>query len=147
MTSNGIRAAQLFCQIESMTSFEPFTWLFIRPPWSINGACCKECVFVYMKNYLQDVRIVKIYQRERKRNQMSSTPRNVKKIGNLTFLFYFSLTIKIQRMFMFVWPKLCCCWMMKRKCPNPMCSLTMLVSLALGLLRSCYGRNSTKIVW
>lgn len=54
VTSNGIRAAQLFCQIESMTSFEPFTWLFIRPPWSINGACCKECVFVYMKNYLQD---------------------------------------------------------------------------------------------
>lgn len=61
VTSNGIRAAQLFCQIESMTSFEPFTWLFIRPPWSINGACCKECVFVYMKNYLQDVRCSKIY--------------------------------------------------------------------------------------
>ncbi|XP_062599123.1 cyclin-F-like isoform X1 [Saccostrea cucullata] len=54
VTSNGIKAAELFCQIESMTPFEPFTWLFIRPPWSINGACCKECVFTYMKNYLQE---------------------------------------------------------------------------------------------
>ena len=53
---NGVKAAEMFCMIESLTqNVAPFTWLFIRPPWSLNGACCKECVFTYMKNYLKKV--------------------------------------------------------------------------------------------
>ena len=53
---NGVKAAEMFCMIESLTqNTAPFTWLFIRPPWSLNGACCKECVFTYMKNYLKKV--------------------------------------------------------------------------------------------
>ncbi|KAK3089144.1 hypothetical protein FSP39_001220 [Pinctada imbricata] len=55
VTSNGVKAAEMFCRIESMTvATDPFTWLFIRPPWSNSGACCKECVFTYMKNYLNE---------------------------------------------------------------------------------------------
>ncbi|ESO84228.1 hypothetical protein LOTGIDRAFT_108005 [Lottia gigantea] len=44
---NGTKAAKYFSQIEKMNNnkIEPFTWLFIRPPWSISGACCKERVF------------------------------------------------------------------------------------------------------
>ena len=53
---NGLKAAEMFCRIESLTpSTDPFTWLFIRPPWSLNGACCKECVFNYMKDYVKKV--------------------------------------------------------------------------------------------
>ncbi|XP_069123772.1 cyclin-F-like isoform X2 [Argopecten irradians] len=54
VTSNGEKAADMFCKIESLTpGTEPFSWLFIRPPWSLNGACCKETVFTHMKKYLE----------------------------------------------------------------------------------------------
>ncbi|XP_050393058.2 cyclin-F isoform X1 [Patella vulgata] len=50
ITINGTTAAQLFSEIETMNlKIEPFTWLFIRPPWSPSGACCKEQVFTCMK--------------------------------------------------------------------------------------------------
>lgn len=52
VSRNGVKAAEMFCRIESLTpNTDPFSWLFIRPPWSLNGACCKECVFNYMKDY------------------------------------------------------------------------------------------------
>ncbi|XP_067671880.1 cyclin-F-like [Haliotis asinina] len=52
--SNGNRAAELFCKTEALTpNTVPFTWLFIRPPWSVSGACCKEGVFQFMKKYLE----------------------------------------------------------------------------------------------
>lgn len=61
VTSNGIQAAEMFCRIENlMGNTEPFTWLFIRPPWSANGACCKECVFNYMKEYLEQVCMISL---------------------------------------------------------------------------------------
>ncbi|XP_013409126.1 cyclin-F [Lingula anatina] len=51
ITSNGEQAAAMFCQVESLTpEISPFTWLFIRPPWSTAGACCKEYVFKNMKS-------------------------------------------------------------------------------------------------
>lgn len=54
VSRNGTKAAEMFCRVESLTpNTDPFTWLFIRPPWSLNGACCKECVFNYMKDYLK----------------------------------------------------------------------------------------------
>ncbi|XP_064617848.1 cyclin-F-like isoform X2 [Liolophura sinensis] len=54
ITSNGEKAAQMFCKVESLLpQMSPFTWLFIRPPWSLSGACCKECVFTYMKAHLE----------------------------------------------------------------------------------------------
>ncbi|XP_064644343.1 cyclin-F-like [Lineus longissimus] len=54
ITSNGETAAAMFCQAETLTpSTAPFTWLFIRPPWSNTGACCKECVFKNMLQYVK----------------------------------------------------------------------------------------------
>ncbi|XP_074649084.1 cyclin-F-like [Tubulanus polymorphus] len=53
--ANGIQAARLFCHAESLTAnIDAFTWLFIRPPWSNTGACCKECVFKNMVNYVHE---------------------------------------------------------------------------------------------
>jgi len=52
--SNGAIAAEKFCAVEShgrLAHITPFTWLFIRPPWAFNGACCKECVFQKMAAY------------------------------------------------------------------------------------------------
>ena len=53
ITSNGEKAAEMFCKVETlMPHIMPFTWLFIRPPWATTGACCKECVFNNMKAYI-----------------------------------------------------------------------------------------------
>ncbi|OWF42166.1 cyclin-F-like isoform X2 [Mizuhopecten yessoensis] len=55
VTSNGEKAAHMFCKMEGLTpGTDPFSWLFIRPPWSRNGACCKEYVFTHMKKYLEE---------------------------------------------------------------------------------------------
>ena len=57
ITANGERAAQMFCRVECLTpKTTPFTWLFMRPPWAIAGACCKECVFTNMKAIALEVR-------------------------------------------------------------------------------------------
>ncbi|KAI0214735.1 Cyclin-F [Lamellibrachia satsuma] len=54
ITVNGEKAAEMFCQVECLTPHTaPFTWLFIRPPWASSGACCKECVFTNIKQYVQ----------------------------------------------------------------------------------------------
>jgi len=56
VTVNGVRAAEMFCKVESCTPYtSSFTWLFIRPPWALAGACCKECVFDNMKHYVATV--------------------------------------------------------------------------------------------
>ena len=52
ITVNSEQAAEKLCRVESLTPHvPPFVWLFIRPPWSSKGACCKECVFKNMKQY------------------------------------------------------------------------------------------------
>ncbi|PVD38359.1 hypothetical protein C0Q70_00973 [Pomacea canaliculata] len=49
---SGRLAAEYFCKVEEISgSIAPFTWLFIRPPWSASGACCKACVFETMKTH------------------------------------------------------------------------------------------------
>ncbi|KAL5019100.1 hypothetical protein ScPMuIL_004822 [Solemya velum] len=51
---SGKIAAEYFCKIEELPlAAQPFTWLFIRPPWSVSGACCKEFVFNSMKDHFQ----------------------------------------------------------------------------------------------
>ncbi|KAL5019099.1 hypothetical protein ScPMuIL_004821 [Solemya velum] len=51
---SGKIAAEFFCKIEELSlAAQPFTWLFIRPPWSVSGACCKEFVFNSMKDHFQ----------------------------------------------------------------------------------------------
>lgn len=57
ITSNGERAAAMFCRVECCTDVAtaPFCWLFIRPPWASAGACCKECVFNNMKAFVVEV--------------------------------------------------------------------------------------------
>lgn len=42
----GRLAAKFFCQAESLSCNGcPFTWFFIRPPWSPSGTCCKASVY------------------------------------------------------------------------------------------------------
>ncbi|XP_026071385.1 cyclin-F-like [Carassius auratus] len=43
----GRMASRYFSLAESLRSplADPFTWLFIRPPWSMSGGCCKAVVY------------------------------------------------------------------------------------------------------
>ncbi|OBS64350.1 hypothetical protein A6R68_07105 [Neotoma lepida] len=42
---NGLKASRFFSMAEKLnTGSEPFIWLFIRPPWSASGSCCKAVV-------------------------------------------------------------------------------------------------------
>jgi len=58
---NGDKAAEMFCKVEELIyasgtrSSAPFTWLFMRPPWAMSGACCKEWVFTMMNVYASEV--------------------------------------------------------------------------------------------
>lgn len=50
IAESGRQAAHYFSRAEELSpTVLPFTWLFIRPPWSVSGACCKACVFEAMK--------------------------------------------------------------------------------------------------
>uniref|UniRef100_A0A8C5R6W0 Cyclin-F n=1 Tax=Leptobrachium leishanense TaxID=445787 RepID=A0A8C5R6W0_9ANUR len=47
---NGLNASRFFSLTEHMnTGADPFIWLFIRPPWSSTGSCCKAVVFDSLK--------------------------------------------------------------------------------------------------
>ncbi|KAM4632252.1 cyclin-F isoform 2-T2 [Discoglossus pictus] len=47
---NGLRASYFFGLTERLNSgADPFVWLFIRPPWSATGSCCKAVVFDSLK--------------------------------------------------------------------------------------------------
>ncbi|XP_004706222.1 cyclin-F [Echinops telfairi] len=42
---NGLKASRFFSLAERLNSgAAPFIWLFIRPPWSASGSCCKAVV-------------------------------------------------------------------------------------------------------
>ncbi|XP_051904885.1 cyclin-F [Hippocampus zosterae] len=47
----GRKASHFFSLAESLRSpaADPFSWLFIRPPWSPTGSCCKAVVFEHLK--------------------------------------------------------------------------------------------------
>ncbi|XP_062874858.1 cyclin-F isoform X2 [Trichomycterus rosablanca] len=47
----GSMAARYFSLAESLRSplADPFVWLFIRPPWSPSGSCCKAVVYEHLK--------------------------------------------------------------------------------------------------
>uniref|UniRef100_A0A8C7YDC1 Cyclin-F n=1 Tax=Oryzias sinensis TaxID=183150 RepID=A0A8C7YDC1_9TELE len=76
----GQKASHFFSLAESVRSpkADPFTWVFIRPPWSPTGSCCKAVVFDHLKaecdtnmvgaaavldpgRYLQSVRTLRDY--------------------------------------------------------------------------------------
>ncbi|XP_018089531.1 cyclin-F isoform X1 [Xenopus laevis] len=43
---NGLKASRFFSLTERLNAgADPFVWLFIRPPWSSSGSCCKAVVF------------------------------------------------------------------------------------------------------
>ncbi|XP_062999029.1 cyclin-F [Elgaria multicarinata webbii] len=47
---NGLKASRFFSLTERLnTCAAPFVWLFIRPPWSLSGSCCKAVVFESLK--------------------------------------------------------------------------------------------------
>lgn len=48
----GRKASHFFSLAESLrpSTADPFVWLFIRPPWSPTGSCCKAVVFDHLKN-------------------------------------------------------------------------------------------------
>lgn len=42
---NGLKASRYFSLAERLNvGAAPFIWLFIRPPWSVSGSCCKAVV-------------------------------------------------------------------------------------------------------
>ncbi|XP_029996899.1 cyclin-F [Sphaeramia orbicularis] len=47
----GRKASHFFSLAESLRSpmTDPFIWVFIRPPWSPTGSCCKAVVFDHLK--------------------------------------------------------------------------------------------------
>ncbi|KAL7849923.1 hypothetical protein SRHO_G00192720 [Serrasalmus rhombeus] len=47
----GRMAARFFSLAESLRSpmADPFIWVFIRPPWSLSGSCCKAVVYDHLK--------------------------------------------------------------------------------------------------
>uniref|UniRef100_UPI00398E51F3 cyclin-F isoform X2 n=1 Tax=Pristiophorus japonicus TaxID=55135 RepID=UPI00398E51F3 len=51
---NGLKASHFFSLAESLNvGANPFVWLFIRPPWSLTGSCCKAVVYDSLKNECQ----------------------------------------------------------------------------------------------
>ncbi|XP_072205469.1 cyclin-F [Excalfactoria chinensis] len=47
---NGLKASHFFSLAERLNvCAAPFIWLFIRPPWSLTGSCCKAVVFESLK--------------------------------------------------------------------------------------------------
>ncbi|XP_051878514.1 cyclin-F isoform X2 [Pristis pectinata] len=51
---NGLKASHFFSLAESLNvDASPFVWLFIRPPWSLTGSCCKAVVYDSLKNECQ----------------------------------------------------------------------------------------------
>ncbi|XP_077172647.1 cyclin-F isoform X2 [Paroedura picta] len=43
---NGLKASRFFSLTERLNACAaPFVWLFIRPPWSLSGSCCKAVVY------------------------------------------------------------------------------------------------------
>ncbi|XP_020862531.1 cyclin-F isoform X1 [Phascolarctos cinereus] len=47
---NGLKASRFFSLTERLNvNAAPFIWLFIRPPWSVSGSCCKAVVFESLK--------------------------------------------------------------------------------------------------
>uniref|UniRef100_A0A8C6RIM9 Cyclin-F n=1 Tax=Nannospalax galili TaxID=1026970 RepID=A0A8C6RIM9_NANGA len=51
---NGLKASHFFSLAERLNSgAEPFIWLFIRPPWSVSGSCCKAVVHESLKTECQ----------------------------------------------------------------------------------------------
>ncbi|NWU70260.1 CCNF protein, partial [Pterocles burchelli] len=47
---NGIKASYFFSLAERLNvCAAPFIWLFIRPPWSLSGSCCKAVVYACLK--------------------------------------------------------------------------------------------------
>ncbi|NWS72804.1 CCNF protein, partial [Crotophaga sulcirostris] len=47
---NGLKASHFFSLAERLNvCAAPFIWLFIRPPWSLSGSCCKAVVYESLK--------------------------------------------------------------------------------------------------
>ena len=58
---NGLKASHFFSLAERLNvCAAPFIWLFIRPPWSLSGSCCKAVVYESLKAecLLQKVRFL-----------------------------------------------------------------------------------------
>lgn len=51
---NGLKASRFFSLAEHLNLWAaPFIWLFIRPPWSLSGSCCKAVVYESLKTECQ----------------------------------------------------------------------------------------------
>ncbi|XP_069036846.1 cyclin-F isoform X2 [Lepisosteus oculatus] len=46
----GVKASHFFSLAEGLrASADPFVWVFVRPPWSTSGSCCKAVVFKQLR--------------------------------------------------------------------------------------------------
>ena len=62
---NGQKASSYLKRAESLvTHRQPFSWVFIRPPFASSCVCCKACVCHNMKNHCMSPN--KVRERERK---------------------------------------------------------------------------------
>ncbi|NXG22721.1 CCNF protein, partial [Grallaria varia] len=69
---NGIKASHYFSLVEHLNVCAvPFIWLFIRPPWSFAGSCCKAVVYESLKAECQ-----------RKKSQKGSILHSLAKVLN-----------------------------------------------------------------
>uniref|UniRef100_A0A2K5QH34 Cyclin-F n=1 Tax=Cebus imitator TaxID=2715852 RepID=A0A2K5QH34_CEBIM len=57
---NGLKASHFFSLAERLNvGAVPFIWLFIRPPWSVSGSCCKAVVHESLRAECQLQRVKK----------------------------------------------------------------------------------------
>ncbi|XP_067278900.1 cyclin-F isoform X2 [Pseudorasbora parva] len=93
----GRMASHYFSLAESLRSplAEPFIWLFIRPPWSMSGGCCKAVVYDRLQAECETnlgrrgtllyclARVLQLFDDEEKRGQATSMLEESARCGSL----------------------------------------------------------------
>ncbi|TRY96419.1 hypothetical protein DNTS_021455 [Danionella cerebrum] len=93
----GHMASRYFSLAESLRSplSEPFIWLFIRPPWSTSGGCCKAVVFDQLQAECQTnqarrgtllyclARVLQLFDDDQKRDEAVLMLKESAQSGNL----------------------------------------------------------------
>uniref|UniRef100_A0A670JEN9 Cyclin-F n=2 Tax=Podarcis muralis TaxID=64176 RepID=A0A670JEN9_PODMU len=93
---NGLKASRFFSLAERLNTFAaPFVWLFIRPPWSLSGSCCKAVVYESLKAECQQqkaqrgsilyclAKVLNLFEDEEKRKEALEMFENSSKQGCL----------------------------------------------------------------
>uniref|UniRef100_A0A671SDF0 Cyclin-F-like n=1 Tax=Sinocyclocheilus anshuiensis TaxID=1608454 RepID=A0A671SDF0_9TELE len=93
----GRMASRYFSLAESLRSplAEPFIWLFIRPPWSMSGGCCKAVVYDRLEAECETnlsrrgtllyclARVLRLFDDEEKRDEATAMLKESARCGNV----------------------------------------------------------------